>query len=53
MDNYTSYDAFVDFGFDFDSAKTGSNDSEDTSKSTKLVRKKFAVPPVKVACLEW
>ena len=30
-----------------------SNVNNDDSKSVKGVRKKFATPPVKVACLEW
>jgi hypothetical protein len=33
---------------DFHSTK-----SSNTTKASKVTRKKFAVPPVKVACLEW
>jgi hypothetical protein len=51
--DYTSYDSFVDFDIDMDSAKATFNNPTVASKPVKVVRKKFAVPPVKVACLEW
>lgn len=43
------YNSYIDF--DLGSAKSGH--ANGSSKAIKPVRKKFAVPPVKVACLEW
>lgn len=34
-------------------ARGSSNANNDGTKPIKPVRKKFAMPPVKVACLEW
>jgi hypothetical protein len=42
------FDSFVD---EFDRARVGNNAPE--GKSVRPTRKKFAIPPVKVACLEW
>ena len=38
---------------DSDRGKATSNPNNTGTKPAKPVRKKFAVPPVKVACLEW
>lgn len=43
------YNSYIDL--DFDSAKSGHEIG--SNKAVKPIRKKFAVPPVKVACLEW
>lgn len=43
------YTTYIDF--DLDSTKPTFENG--VSKPPKPVRKKFAVPPVKVACLEW
>ena len=45
------FDAYIDF--DPDRARAAPDNPSIADKPTKVVRKKFAVPPVKVACLEW
>jgi len=49
FNSYSYVPTYVDFSVD--SAKT--NSLADYDSKAKTTRKKFAVPPVKVACLEW
>jgi hypothetical protein len=38
---------------DFDDDRVRAGNASAAGKPEKIIRKKFAVPPVKVACLEW
>lgn len=43
----------MDLYVDYDMSRARATNSSPSNKIAKPARKKFAVPPVKVACLEW